>query len=342
MRRLLLLLLCASCLLAKAQETNSFHNFDLGISGGTNGIGVELAAPINDYVRLRLGGNFMPHFHPKMTFTAQIGTDDKKAQTGNTEAYSQTRFEKMAELLEDFVGQPIDDKVDMVMTPSMNQFKLLVDVIPFRNKGWHFTAGVFCGKRRIGQIINRNNEIPTLFAINLYNRLYENGGSLSHGVSLPPEYRDLLLQYGQAGFPMGHYNFDHVYEEDVMIHDDYLDIDYPIHEKGEIIEGMAKGDVYLMTPDKANTAYANAYVNRFRPFIGLGYEGAITKDKRLLLGFDAGAIFWGGAPDIIDHAGVDLVHDVSGIKGKPGKCIDLARRMKALPVLEIKISRRLF
>lgn len=342
MKRLVMLVLCASFLTAQAQETKAFRHLDLGVTGGSTGIGVELAAPINDYVRLRLGGNYMPHFHYNMTFTAQIGTGDQMTIDDVPGTHTPTRFEKMAELLEDFVGQPVDDKVDMVARPNMNQLKLLVDVMPFRNKGWHFTAGVFYGKSRIAQAINRTHETSSLFAINLYNRMYENGGAISHGISLPPEYRDRLLEYGRAGFPMGFYTFDHLYEEDVMIHDDDDDMDYPLHLKGDVIEGMAKGDPYLMGASNENTAYANVYVNRFRPFFGFGYEGAVSKDRGWRLGFDAGVLFWGGMPNIVDHAGVDLIHDVTGIGGQVGDYINLAKHMKAFPVLEFKITRRLF
>lgn len=328
--------------MVEAQENKAFRHLDLSVTGGTTGVGIELSAPLNNSFRLRLGGNYMPHFHHTMTFSAQIGTGDQVISDGTTGTHKQTRFEKMAGMLEDFLGQPIDNKVDMVLTPSMNQAKLLVDIMPFRNKDWHFTAGIYYGNRRVAQAINHNNELSSLFAINLYNRIYENGGSISQGISLPPEYRDRLLEYGQAGFPMGHYTSDHVYEEDVMIHDDYLDIDYPIHEKGEIIEGMAKGDVYLMKPSQDNTAFANVFVNRFRPFVGVGYDGAVSKDGKWRLGFDAGTLFWGGVPDIFDHAGVDLIHDVSDIKGQPGSYVNIARQIKAYPVLEFKIIRRIF
>lgn len=310
-------------------------HLDLSLTAGSTGIGFELAMPVNDYLRVRAGGTFMPKFEYPLTFTAHIGEGDQMTADG-----LETRFERMAGMLEGFVGQPVDDKVDMVGSPCMNQAKVLLDVQPFRNKHWHFTAGFYAGKSKVANCINKTHEITSLFAINLYNRLYDNNGEIALGFSVPPDLLMQIMWFGRAGFPTGQYAHDVVYAEDVWVHDDFLDIDYIEHAKGDIIH--AKGDTYMMAPSIENTAYADAFVNKFRPYFGIGYNGPLSRDGRWNLGFDAGAIFWGGAPKLIDHAGVDLMYDVYDIGGQVGDYVELARHAKAFPVLELKLSYRLF
>lgn len=326
-------------LAAQAQEPSGSQetkpHMSLSATAGTMGLGLELGLQINDYIGVRAGGSFMPHFKYPMTFTAQIGEGDQMTADG-----LETRFERMAHLLEGFVGQPVDDKVDMMASPRLNQAKLLVDVMPFRNKRWHFTAGLYCGPKKVAVCQNVPKETVSLFAINLYNRLYDNNGEIAMGFSLPPDLLMMVLYFGRAGFPVGQYVNDVVYTEDVWVHDDYLDQDYIEHHKGEVIH--AKGDTYLMAPSSENTAYANAYISRIRPYFGFGYSGALKRWDKWSIGFDAGAMFIGGAPKIVDHSGVDLMYDVKNIDGQIGDYVRIARHVKALPVLEIKLTRRLF
>lgn len=342
MHRIITIIFASVCtLLCYAQKQNgeAFYSrkthLDLSVSAGTTGLGLEVGVPVNSYFGVRAGATFMPHFKYPMTFTAQLGEGDQMTADG-----LETRFERMAHLLEGFVGQPIDDKVDMIGSPRMNQAKLMFDVRPFRNKGWHFTTGFYYGKSRIATALNDTHEIASLFAINLYNRLYDNNGEIAMGFSMPPDIMMQIYWFGRAGFPTGQYTHDVVYEEDVWVHDDYLDIDYVEHEKGEVIH--AKGETYMMSPSIENTVYAHAYVDKFRPYFGFGYDGSISKSQRWRLGFDAGIMFWGGAPRLVDHSGTDLMYDVENVGGQVGDYIELARHVKAFPVVELKLSRRLF
>lgn len=317
-------------------------HLDLAVTAGSTGIGFQLAMPINKYLGVRAGASFMPHFKYPLTFTAQIGDGDQMAGDGQ-----QTRFQRMAELLEGFVGQAVDDQVDMVATPNMNQAHLLLDLKPFHDKRWHITTGFYAGNSKIGHCINRPHETSSLFAINLYNRLYEKNGEIAMGVSLPPEILLRIMSYGRAGFPVGYYVNDVVYQEDIWgqeeAYDDFGDIyleDVIIHAKGEIIH--RKGDVYLMAPHDDNTAFADAFVDKFRPYFGFGYSDNLDSRGRWKVGFDAGVMFWGGAPRLIDHSGLDLMYDVENIDGQVGRYVEIARHAKAFPVIELKISRRLF
>lgn len=298
----------------------------VAVTAGTTGVGFELGVPMHDMLRLRAGATFMPKFRHNMVFTAQVG-DDEKVQYDKDGNRLPTRFEKMADMLEGFVGQPVDDKVNMYAVPHLNQFKMMVDVFPFHSKNWYFTAGFFVGKSRVAHAVNNTNETSSLFAINLYNRLYENEGEIILGFSVPPEYLIRILTYGKAGFHTG----------------DYVDSQkYYNEDWEEWVVGHEKGDAYMMTPNSDNQVYADAFVTRFRPYFGFGYEGALSKDNRWKLGFDAGVMFWGGAPSLIDHSGTDLIYDIENVNGQVGKYINLVRHSKAFPILEIKLTRRIF
>lgn len=329
----------ASCALAVQGQTvtgtKTKTHMSLSATAGTTGLGFEVGVGLNDVLGLRAGASFMPHFKYPMTFTAQIGDGDQMTADG-----LETRFERMAHMLEGFVGQPVDDKVDMMASPRLNQAKLLVDITPFRNKGWRLTTGFYYGPSRVAVCQNVPKETVSLFAINLYNRLYDNNGEIAMGFSLPPDLMSMVMYFGRAGFPVGHYVNDVVYQEDVWVHDDYLNIDYIEHAKGEVIH--AKGDTYLMAPSDENTAYADAYISRLRPYFGFGYNGALGRSDKWSWGFDAGVMYMGGAPKLVDHSGVDLMYDVRDIDGQIGDYVSLARHVKAYPILEFKLTRRLF
>lgn len=356
------------------KDRNLFNHLDLSVTGGSTGVGFDLGMPMSDYARLRIGGTFMPRFHYGMSFTAQLQNEGKEDGV--------SRFEKMASLLEGFVGQPIDNKVEMTATPNMNQLKVMVDVFPFKRKNWHFTAGFLFGSSRIAECINDSKEVTSLFAINLYNRMLENQGYLTGGMSIPDEILNKMKTYGHAGFPTGQYVKDTYYSEDVPKIDasgnTYIwtqdDFDYAVeehglatdangnpipgqsfdengrplivgqpelaHAKGEV--RFKKGDTYLMGASSENTAFAHAFVDRFRPYFGIGYESHLDKYKQWSIGCHAGVMLWGGAPKLVDHNGVDLMYDVENIRGQVGDYVNFARHAKAFPVLELKITRRLF
>ncbi len=61
----------------------------------------------------------------------------------------------------------------MVGTPTMNNFKLLVDVHPFRNKNWHVTTGFYWGPSKVAKAENAVYDGTSLVAVSMYNNLYE-------------------------------------------------------------------------------------------------------------------------------------------------------------------------
>ena len=88
---------------------------------------------------------------------------------------------------------------------------------------------------------------------------------------------------------------------------------------------------------------ADMHVNRFKPYVGIGYEGNLSKkDDRWKIAVDGGVLFWGGSPEVITHEGVDLVHDVKNVSGKVGSYVDAIEKFKVYPMLNVRFTRRLF
>ena len=103
-----------------------------------------------------------------------------------------------------------------------------------------------------------------------------------------------------------------------------------------------KGDAYRMYPDVDNMVSANAFVNKVRPYIGVGYSTAITRDKSTMFSVDCGAMMWGGAPELITHEGIDMARDLERINGQVDRYVRLIKKVKCFPVLELRFSHRLF
>jgi hypothetical protein len=88
---------------------------------------------------------------------------------------------------------------------------------------------------------------------------------------------------------------------------------------------------------------AEMKVNSFKPYLGFGYGGNLIKgNDRCKISFDCGALFWGGTPSIKTHDGTDLTKDVENIRGKVGDYVDLAKKIKVFPVLNLRVAYRLF
>ena len=365
MRRLLLLPLLAVCLSASAQYppkqsipegwptlenvlqpfNHAFNHLDLSVTTGTTGIGFDVSMPLTDNVSLRGGYAFMPHVTHTMHFGVEVGDDPEK---------SQSKFQRLAGLLEDFTGNKVDDVVDMDGYPTYWNWKLLLDVKPFRNKHWHLTAGVFAGSREVAQAVNTIEDMPSLMAVSIYNNMYykalnnEPFANVNEtDVYLPYQLMDKVVEYGKMSIHIGDYSHDVLYEEDVIATEKmYIgdDIIYPgdvLHHAGDV--KFAKGEAYRMIPDEQSMVRAYAYANRWKPYLGFGYGGRLLKnDDSWQISFDCGAMFWGGKPQIVTHDGTDLVYDVENVRGKVGDYVDIIKKVEVFPVLNVRITKRLF
>ena len=343
----LLIMLVTSISTIQAQDfklKDAFKHMDLGVTIGTIGFGIDVISPIYKDVKLRAGFEIMPRFVQDMNFDIQSFDE-----SGNM---TETKFDKMAEKLEDITGYKADSRVKMVGKPTMWNFRLLVDVFPFRDKNWHLTAGFHWGPSKIAEAVNALEDAPSLVAVNIYNNIYDR---VSQGL---PIYKDItlggsdaekIIKNGRMGIRVGNYK------------DQYLTETHPaVDENGEYIDDGNGGYVlvteylldangnripkpYRMEPDENCTVSAKVTTNSFKPYLGFGYGGRLLKnDDRYRISFDAGLLFWGGTPAIITHDGTNLSKDVTNINGKVGTYVDLISSFKVYPVLNLRITRKLF
>ena len=378
---LLLLTFCAVSFTGMAQKANGvtektkhasgllqnngfFTHLDVGATLGTTGLGIDVATNLGEYVQMRAGFSYMPRFEMTSSFRVQVGDslDNKYDKQGNR---VQTKFDKLSGVLKSMVGYDIDDEIDMTCKPSYYNFKLLFDVFPFPDKRWHVTAGFFLGSSEVGRAYNKTEEMPSLLSVSMWNMLYHKAYYLEplyDNIYMPVALEDKLLQYGKMGFHAGDYTHDGPFipvdpesvspidrtasGDPIYAYDEEnLPIYIPVKAdaNGKAIRAYKKGDPYMMVPDETS-GMVKAYIkaNRFKPYVGFGYGGAISKDKLTQLSFDAGVMFWGGRPSMVTHDGTDLVRDVENVRGKVGRYVDTAKFFKVFPMIEVRISRRIF
>lgn len=354
---------------AQSEDKNILNHLDFSLSAGTTGIGFDFSMPIGNSVKVRMGADFMPTFTKKMNFGVEVGEDDPKLTPEQNAAMKNERFEKMADMLESFTGMKVDNNIDMLGEPSMNTFKMLVDVYPFRNKHWHITGGFYLGGTKVAKAYNTTEDMTSLMSVTMYNSMYKRAVAeeplISYkdfGVFLPPAISDVIRSYGTMAIGIGRVNHDIIASEDIYW--DYSKTDpitgEYIHQKGDLrcAKGEVlykEGDIYRMTPDEDNMVKAAAKANAFRPYLGFGYGGKLTKDGRTNISFDAGVIFWGGAPKLeirtaegIDKEGnfvyseVNMCKDFSNVFGKVGDTVDLIKKVTVYPVISLRLTQRLF
>lgn len=311
--------------LTLTKTQNLFNHLNLSVNFGTTGIGFDVSTPVGDYVQLRTGFDFMPKFHHNMTFGVQVGDSD--------EQISKERFDRLADMLESFTGYHVDNHIDMVGEPTFNNFKFLVDVFPFKNnKHWHFTAGFYLGTSKIAEACNTIEDMPSLMAVAIYNNMYDkvydkvynNGEGIVFNMgdfNIPflndPEIEDKILGYGRMGIHIGNY-------------------------VGKTRED-GTSEPYIMEPDENNLVRTTIKVNPFRPYLGFGYGGRLLKgNDNYNISFDCGIMMWGGTSKILTHDGTNLSTEVESIRGKVGDYVDLIKIFKAYPVLQVRVTRRLF
>jgi len=311
-------------------EHGIFQHMDVSLTAGTTGIGIDVASPVGKYVQLRAGYEFMPHFKKRMEFDLTI--NGKPAKAYDKDGYRQeTTFDKMKDFLYEFTGYDVDDHVDMIGKPTINNFKFLVDVFPFQqNKHWHFTAGFYWGPSRFAYAENAIESMQTLCAVGIYNQMYNkavNGDPLIQyeGVSLevPDQLYKKIQTMGRLGFAVGYYKRDIVDGAGNVIH--------------------KAGERYIVEPDDRGMVTVTAKSNSFKPYLGFGYGGRLIKNRDdLHVSFDCGAMFWGGTPDLYMHDGINLTDDVEKVSGQVGTYVDLFSALKVFPVLSFRITKRIF
>jgi hypothetical protein len=360
----IVLAIMAACSISAAQAQDSlsteswfkknkvFQNLDISVTAGTTGIGIDVASKIGDYVQLRAGYEYMPRFHKSIYFPVEVGGEPARQYDADGKPI-ETRFDRLSKLLTEVTGFQVEDEVEMVGKPTVNNFKFLVDVFPFKeNKHWHFTAGFYWGPSQFAYAENALTASTSLVAVGLYNSLYYhavNDLPIYEGASIiTEEMRNKFLSYGRMGFPIGEFTHDiyGYFKEDVYCWE-FGNPDYKygeiMYHKGEYGLIHQKGETYNMEPDVDGTVSVRAKSNSFKPYLGFGYGGRLLKNRDdWHVSFDAGAMFWGGKPALYTHDGINLTEDITNARGKVGDWIDLLGGIKVFPVLSVRFTKTIF
>ena len=326
-------------------ETRAFDHIEVGATLGTPGVGVDIATPLSSTLKLRAGFSYMPTFNSTASFTmSSVGGN------GNPNL-DMTKTERLAQLLSMLVNinaredntMEVDNKVDMDRKLGYYNAKLLLDWYPFRSKAgkdWHFTAGFYVGSRQVATICNTIEEMPTTLAMNIYNNMYDQIQTLG-----PYEYPSFDLE-------------GHFFELDPFIGDWAVQ---GFNSYGRVAVQMGQlenGNYFYIDPNRKGLLKAEAIVNSFKPYVGVGYSKRIGRDHRWNVGFDAGVMIWGtprincqgyeykaDEPDYdkrYERKEVDLVHDIKGVGGVVGDYLKVIKAFPILPVIEAKLSYSIF
>ena len=287
MKKLGIFLLAVSLTAAlSAQDKNILNHMDVGVNVGTLGVGIDVAVPVGDYVRIRAGYNYMPRitFHSDFPIETSKGgfgqtalkyfnkNKDKVADILSKPPFDQPKYQRYTELFGKLSDVELRDYVTMSLKPTFHQFKFLVDVMPFKNnKHWSFTTGFFVGPSDIGSACNLDKETSILEGVLAYNEMYlEVCSERFPAAQLKVDGVDILQKMkeaGVAGFPLGYFDEENRYKA-------------------------------MMVPGEDATVHAEMEVSKIRPYVGLGYNTHLSRNKKWNLNVDAGVLFLCGTPSV--------------------------------------------
>lgn len=262
-------------------QKNILSHMDIGVNVGTVGVGIDVAVPVTNYVRIRAGYNYMPRFTIHSDFPIETrqgsissaiqklkGIDLKQMLIDQGIDIEQPKFKEIREDFDKFGNITPKDYVTMDLKPNLSQFNFLVDIMPFKNKHWSFTAGFFYGSERLGEALNQSQETQLLEAVTTYNKYYvrvcSQDGILGDGNGFP-KFDNEFIDRGVAGFKLGKFK---------------------------------DGDLAIMIPGEDGMVQAEMKVNKMRPYVGLGYNTNLSHNKRWKLNVDAGVLIRCGKPSI--------------------------------------------
>jgi len=101
----------------KADDLGYFNHLSAGLTLGTTGIGIDLTAPIGEYLELNAGYSFMP----RLSYKTDVHYK-RKGKERETE---------------------VEGKL------HMGDFKLLLNYFPFRGSSFRLTGGFYIGKKEL-------------------------------------------------------------------------------------------------------------------------------------------------------------------------------------------------
>ena len=201
---------------ANAQEDydkNIFNHLSVGVTGGTPGIGADVAMPVCNYVQVRAGFSVMPKF----TFS----TDLEISETPYDLSY-------------------VPNEISVEAKTGFTNGKLLFDIYPFKSSGFHITAGAYFGGGSV--IKGYNKEDGLLKEVADYNKRnpnnmigYELGDYLlTPDRAVPKKRLGFMFELGVMfwGSPKVYCNGDELTSEDLG------------SDGGEVMKVLSKIKVY--------------------------------------------------------------------------------------------------
>ena len=289
---------------------NTFKHMEVSVSLGTTGIGIDVAAPVCDFIQVRLGYDYMLPFKRKFSMSLAGGGEPARQydELGNRKV---TPFNEIAEYIYQNSGYDMDDHIQMEGKMTMNNLKLLVDVYPLSyNKHFHVTAGVYWGPKEFARADKGSGADVILSYMANYNSQYESAAA-----------DDPIKKYGRLDLYPGDYDHDYV-TAGVM------------HQKGK---------PYLLQPSENGDVRIQAKSWAVKPYLGIGYTGRLIKTRDdWKVSAQLGALIWGGTPLQVTNDGTDLSTKVTNINGSMGTTVDLVKALVVYPVLNVRIAKTLF
>lgn len=305
-----------------AKSNGILNHMDFSVTAGSTGLGFDFAMPVGNCLQVRAGGTWMPHFRVGVKYEILMSNSADREE-------GRDKFAKASQLLMQLTGREAKNSISMMVEPQSNNFKFLVDVFPLRNKNWHVTAGFYWGNSLFARAINRTEDMTNLVIVNLYNNIVDKvlaGEDIAtfegESIKVPEQLVDKVKEYGYMSVGMGPW-----------LNDEY-DAD------GNLIHRQGEG--YYLRPSAENQIRCDALVHKFKPYLGIGYSTLLKKGGYTTLSVDAGALFWGGRPSLITHEGVDIMHSVGPNGGDVEKTVNFVKKFPVYPVLEIRVTQRIF
>lgn len=124
MKRILSTIFVAAALLSASFQASAqfFDHLSLGVGAGLDGVSLDLAVPVGNYVQLRAGGSYMPP----------------------------VRIPKEFKNFEYQKGKTMD--LNVMGQMQISSFNAMLDLFPGKKTGFHFTLGLFAGDRTIASV----------------------------------------------------------------------------------------------------------------------------------------------------------------------------------------------
>ena len=289
---------------------NTFKHLEVSITLGTTGLGIDVAAPICDFLQVRLGYDYMLPFKRKFEMPLAGGGEAARVydETGNRKV---TKFNEIQNYIYEQSGYELEESIPMDAKITMNNLKLLFDIYPLAyNKHLHVTAGVYWGPSQFAKAEKGSGADVTLSYMASYNNQYEQAAA-----------DDPIKKYGRLDLYPGDYDHDFV-------------------TKGVMHK---KGTPYLTQPTENGAVTIQAKSWSVKPYLGIGYTGRLIKSRDdWKVSAALGVMIWGGTPLQETHDGTDLSTKVCNIKGTMGHSIALVEALKVYPVLSVRFAKTLF